>query len=135
MKYTARTISKNITNGLLTVEVEYRSEDGLDIFNDRVQTRSAQDNNWLQNEVSRRLKELETIADFKDQIVVGSIVEPVVTENTLLEDKDVYRENYKKFTKMVGALRSGLMDQKDEEFIALQIWLKNNFNSNYLDII
>ncbi len=137
MKYTARIISKNITNGLLTIEIEYRSEDGQDIFNDSVSTRSVQDENWLVDTVNRKLSELETIHSFADAITVGSPIEAIVvpTISVELAPKDEYKSKLEEFNKLQSALAKGFITPKDEEFIASLQWLRDNWTLEYLDFI
>jgi len=137
MKYTARIISKNIFNGLLTIEIEYRSADGQDIFNDQVSTRSVQDENWLVNTVNRKLTELETIQSFADKIEIGTPIEAIVMEPNLVElgSKDEYKSKLEEFSKLQASMAKGFITPTNEDFTVSLQWLKDNWSSEYLDLM
>ena len=73
MKYTAEITNKDISDGLLTVQVRFTSEDGRVIVQDAPHTRSAQDPDWLINAIKRKAKELEGLDSFIETIPMGEI--------------------------------------------------------------
>lgn len=139
MKYTAEITNKDLFDGLLVVQVRYISEDGSKIVQDSYSTRSAQDENWLQNNINRKIKELEELELFIEQIPLGEITvdTPLVIqgEKTQAElDKEAYKVDLDKFNKLVQILRQGFITVDNEEFITLQQKLKDNFKSDYIDL-
>lgn len=143
MKYTARTISKSIFNGLLTVEVEFRSEDGKDIFNDKFLTTDSQDSDWLETSIKRKLSSLESLEQFIEQIPinitfeVNNMVSKSVasSENMDVDDlKEVYKQKIKLFNQWKKVYVNGIIDQNNKEFAILTKWLNTNFKPEYIDL-
>lgn len=136
MKYTAEVTNKDLFDGLLVVQVRYISEDGSKIIQDSYSTRSGQDDNWLQNNINRKLKELEELEVFVEKIPLGQIsLEETVTESPSPNSaKEEYKEDLAKFNKMVQIIRQGIITADNAEFIALQQKLKDNFQSDYIDL-
>ena len=142
MKYTARTISKNIFNGILTVEVEFRSEDGKDIFNDKFQTLSSQDSDWLANCVNKRILDLEGLHSFLESISINTeftgLKQDEVLKLTPLKNTDPKKQEYKNdletFNLWKKAYVNGHIEINNSDFVNLQNKLKKNFKQEYLDL-
>ena len=84
--------SKTITNGLLQVVVSF--SDGKQTFTDRYETRSTQDSNWLDENIKRRIADLDGVVSFADTIQVGvysSETKQDIIDNTILTKKDEYK--------------------------------------------
>ncbi len=140
MKYSAKIISKNVFNGLLTVEVEFRSEDGKDIFNDKFCSSSVQDTDWIDQVVLKKLSNLENLDTFLESIEVGKEIkkdlDPVSKNlNQPLSHKEEFQQKLNLFRQCVSGISMGIMTAKNEEFLNLQTWLKNNLNLEYLDLL
>ena len=135
MKYTAEITNKDLNEGRLIVQVRYVSEDSTSIVQESYSTRSGQDPNWLQNNIDRKLRELEELDLFVDTIELGVIVPGVrpdiVTPNTA---KEVYKQDLERFNKLVQILRQGFVESDNAEFVALQAKLKQDFSSDYIDL-
>lgn len=136
MKYTAEVTNKDLFDGLLVVQVRYISEDGSKIIQDSYSTRSSQDENWLQNNITRKLKELEELEVFVEKIPLGQISTEVseVTVEIPSSAKEQYKEDLAKFNKMVQIIRQGIITADNSEFVELQQKLKDNFQSDYIDL-
>lgn len=134
MKYTATVLNTDLTADLLTVVVQFMSEDGSRSTTDTFQTKSAQDPNWLSLAVTRKINELEGLDEFAKTITVGEIALTPKDEAATTE-KDTYKEKLAQFERMITAYRKGLMSETDGEFVNLQQWLKDNFKSDYLDLL
>ena len=145
MKHTARIISKNIFNGLLTVEVEYRSEDSKDIFNDKIVSSSSQDDDWLETSIIKRLLALESLEAFMDKIpinaeftTVAEIVPNSIKETAKVissnDPKEQYKQKLGQFNQWKQVYINGFIDENNKDFIALVKWLTNNFKPEYIDL-
>lgn len=140
MRYTAKIISKNIFNGLLTVEVEFRSEDGKDIFNDKFSSSSIQDSDWIDQIVLKKLTNLENLDTFLESIEIGKEIKKDLKPanknlNQTLSHKDEFQQKLNLFRQCVSGISMGIMTNKNEEFLRLQTWLKNNLKLEYLDLL
>lgn len=135
MKYTAEITKKEIGEGKLTIHVVFKSLDGSKIVRDSFTTRSKQDDNWFNNNISRKLKELEELDDFTDLFEVGEVV---IDPNVVVVEPDNLKKQYKKdlerFNKLVQILRQGFIEQDHVEFVALQQRLKDDFSVDYIDL-
>lgn len=136
MKYTAQIVQKTIVNGILTVQVEYRSDDGKDIFSNLYSTNGAQDETWLSDSVNKKLTELETIHVFADSIQVGKTPETIEPKpEAELTPRELFKQNSEKFDKLISVLNKGYITSDNEEFVTLNQWLKDNWLPEYLDMV
>ncbi len=133
MKYTSEITNKDISDGLLSVQVRFTSEDGRVIVQDAFHTRSAQDPDWLINAIKRKADELEGLDAFIETVPIGEIPTdtPPPPPSTA---KDAYKADLDLFNKMVGVLRSGFIDADNAEFLAVQQRLRDNCDSSYIDL-
>ena len=133
MKYTSEVTNKDISDGLLSVQVRFTSEDRKVIVQDAFHTRSAQDPDWLINAIKRKADELEGLDAFIETIPIGEIPTdaPLPAPTTA---RDAYKADLDLFNKMVGVLRSGFIDADNAEFLAVQQRLRDNFDSSYIDL-
>ena len=144
MKYSARIISKNIFNGLLTIEVEYRSEDGKDIFNDKIVSSSTQDEDWLETSIVHKLSSLESLESFMDKISINSEFSisaaptqsvkqssKIVNSN---DPKEIYAQKLKQFNQWKQVYINGFIDESNKDFASLLKWLTTNFKPEYIDL-
>jgi hypothetical protein len=124
-------ISNKIVNGLLKVEVRF-TKDGKS-FVDRYETRSAQDGEWLNDNIKRRINDLEGIELFTTSIPTGKIkVEnPPPKEKT---DRDIYYGKLQEFNKLISVARKQLITEDHPEFKDTHKWLKDNFKPEYIDL-
>jgi len=133
MKYTSEITNKSISDGLLSVQVRFTSEDGSIIVQDAFHTRSPQDSDWLINAINRKAAELEGLDDFIETIPLGEVVvDPVVTPP--LTARDTYKADLALFNKLTNILRQGFIDADNAELLAVQQRLRDNFDSSYIDL-
>jgi hypothetical protein len=134
--WTTEIKSKTIVNGLLQVVVSF--SDGKQTFTDRYETRSSQDGNWLNDNIKRRITDLEGVVSFADTITVGAFVPIKAVEVVVDESKLTPREKYAKklemFEKLVNAIKKGVISEAYPDFIATKAWLSANWNINYFDL-
>lgn len=135
MKYTAQIVNKTIVNGILTVQVEYRSEDGNDIFSNLYSTNGAQDESWLSDSVNKKLTELENIHTFADSIEIGKTPEIKPKVETELTPRELFKQKSDEFEKLISVLNKGYITSDNEEFVTLNQWLKDNWLPEYLDMV
>jgi len=134
MKYTAEITNKDLSEGLLVIQVRYVSEDNTSIVQDSYSTRSVQDANWLQDNIDRKLRELEELDLFVDTIELGVIIPGVKPDTVPNTAKEVYKQDLERFNKLVQILRQGFVESDNAEFVALQAKLKQDFSSDYIDL-
>ena len=134
MKYTAEITNKDLNEGLLVIQVRYVSEDNTSIVQDSYSTRSVQDANWLQDNIDRKLRELEELDLFVETIELGVIVPGVKPDTVPNTAKEVYKQDLERFNKLVQILRQGFVESDNAEFVALQTKLKQDFSSDYIDL-
>lgn len=137
MAWTTEIKSKTIVNGLLQVVVEFN--DGTQTFTDRYETRSLQDANWLNDNVVRRINDLEGVVTFAGTINVGvfvptAIVVEVVVDETKLTPKERYARKLKKFESLTSAIKKGIISNTDVDFLATKQWLTDNWSINFFDL-
>jgi hypothetical protein len=135
--WTTEIKSKEITDGLLKVTVGFT--DGKQTFTDRYETRSTQDANWLNDNIARRISDLEGVVAFADTIPVGiftTIKAPVevVVDETKLTPREKYAKKLEKFEKLTNTIKKGIINDTDVDFIATKKWLSDNWNINYFDL-
>ena len=133
MKYTSEITNKDISDGLLTVQVRFTSEDRSVIVQDAFSTRSPQDPDWLMNAINRKASELEGLDAFIETIPIGEVVAdtPVVVPTTA---RDIYKADLALFNKLTNILRQGFIDADNADFVAVQDRLRVNFDSSYIDL-
>lgn len=130
--YTAKIISKSITDGLLTVVIEY--SDGKTSFQDKMVSRSGQADDWVEQEVKRRIAELEGLSALQSKISTGAV--SVATEKPVgvKTAKDTYAEKLREFEAWLNALRQGVTTVDRPAFVALKQWLHDNWQDEYLEL-
>ena len=133
MKYTSEITNKDISDGLLTVQVRFTSEDRSVIVQDAFSTRSPQDPDWLMNAINRKALELEGLDAFIDTIPIGEVTPdtPVFVPTTA---RDIYKADLALFNKLTNILRQGFIDADNADFVAVQDRLRVNFDSSYIDL-
>lgn len=133
MKYTSEITNKDISDGLLTVQVRFTSEDRSVIVQDAFSTRSPQDPDWLINAINRKATELEGLDAFIDTIPIGEVA-PDTTTPTPATARDIYKADLALFNKLTNILRQGFIDADNADFVAVQDRLRVNFDSSYIDL-
>lgn len=132
MAWTAEVTGKNYVGGTLEVTVTYT--DGKRIFNDKLVSRSDQAPDWLENEIKRRLTDLEGLDKLAAVIAPGPVVpgtKPPVEEPTA---RDVYAAKLREFEAWLSALRQGVTTIDRPAFVTLKQWLLDNWQDNYIEL-
>jgi len=133
MPYTAAVVSKQIKQGQLHVVLEYYNAHGEGILRDEMVSRSNQDDNWIMNEVMRRIKDLEGVDILYNRIVTGTVKIPA-PEKKVVTLYDKYAQDLNNFSRYLAALRQGIIPIDRTEFVALREKLKTNFRPEYLEL-
>ena len=134
MKYTSEITNKDISDGLLTVQVRFTSEDRSVIVQDAFSTRSMQDPDWLINAINRKAAELEGLDAFIETIPMGEVTAATIPTPLPTTARDIYKADLALFNKLTGVLRLGFIEADNADFVAVQLRLRDNFDSSYIDL-
>lgn len=134
MKYTSEITNKDISDGLLTVQVRFTSEDRSVIVQDAFSTRSPQDPDWLINAINRKASELEGLDAFIETIPIGEVAGVIPAQPVEDTPRQAYEKDLQTFNKLVSILRQGFIEADNADFVAVQQRLKDNFDSSYIDL-
>ena len=136
MEYTVEIKSAVVSDGMLTVKVQFTSDDGTQIVHDSFLTRSGQDESWLKKKIADRIVELQGVNDLLAKIQVGEFAVETNPDaaDASLSPKELYAADLETFNTMVSAMRKGVIDQDNESFQLLQQKLKADFCDDYLDL-
>jgi hypothetical protein len=133
MAWTATVTGKTISNGLLQVVVAFN--DGKQTFTDKYETRNLQDDNWLNDNIKRRISDLDGVITLADKISTGVfVVKPTDEKIEPTGGRELYKSKLETFEKMVSAIRKGVITDKNESFVTLKTWLQTNFLDEYIDL-
>lgn len=127
--YTAKSTGKSLSNGVLSVTVEYTN--GTDTFSEVYQANSGQDTHWLENRVRNRLLSANTLPDFSDSLQLGPIVPSIVVPTT----SDIWGDSYIKLRFMQKSVDDGLLDKTDTDYVSLKKRVKDTFDKSYISYI
>lgn len=133
MKYTSEITNKDISDGLLTVQARFTSEDRKVIVQEAFHTRSAQDPDWLTNAIKRKADELEGLDAFIETIPIGQI-DLEAPHHPPATPRDAYQADLALFNKMNNILRLGFIEADNAELLVVQKRLRDNFDSSYIDL-
>lgn len=127
---------KEDAKGQLTVGVEFiRDGDGKVVREDYV-TSQGQAEGWLQEQVNRKLKDLEAVAA---TVVpeVGAVIQKLpdpTPEPSGDAQRDAYAADIARYNRYLSAVRLGIPIDKQQDFIDLKARLATNFQPAYLDL-
>ena len=125
--YKASIVSTKISKGLLSVEVSFDSEE--DSFTDRFETNQYQENSWLEEQITRKLRHLNSLSLIKDSIGIGPF-QP--SESPPKSDRDVYFEKRTLYLNYMSEARTGSIKYDRPIIAELLAWLRANFKDEYL---
>lgn len=125
--YKAEIVSKKINKGLLIVEVLFTSDE--DSFSDIIETNQYQDNSWIGEQIERRLKHLNSLANIKDAIVLGSYQK---NEQPPKSELEIYQEKTALYHNYMATARLGVINYDRPIITELRQWLRDNFKDEYL---
>ena len=123
--YTANIDSKTFSGGKLTVKVTY-SNGNENITEDLIYTQ-AQDENYIDDIISRKLNDLNSLSNLYDSIVIGNYN----LKETSDSDKDLYYKKASEYMKFMNIASMGLISHDRAIIIELNTWLKANFKDEY----
>lgn len=125
--YKADITSTTINKGLLTVEVLFYSNN--DSFKDVFQTNQQQDESWLEDQIERKLNNLNSLIKIKESIVIGPYQK---TEKVLDVEAKKYHEKTILYHNYMNTARTGIINYDRPVITELREWLRNNFKDEYL---
>lgn len=123
--YTANIDRKTFSGGKLTVKVTY-SNGNENITEDLIYTQ-AQDENYINDIISRKLNDLNSLSNLYDSIVIGNYNLKEASNS----DKDLYYKKASEYMKFMNIARMGLIPHDRAIIIELNTWLKANFKDEY----
>lgn len=126
--YTAIINKKKFSGGKLTVEVIYTN--GNENIIDTHEANQSQELSWLENIISRKLKDLNSLSDINDSIVIG----PFSKWEQIESEKDIYYKKAIAYTRYMAIARNGFIKSDRPIIIELREWLINNFKDEYVDL-
>lgn len=134
MAWTVKVLDKLISNGQITVTVEY--SDGADTFSETHSIKTT-GNLIFERQISARIKQLEALGTYAATIPIGDI-DLVALENKLADSADeIARKQYHKWvTQLTGAMeavRLGVLTGSESQITTLRDNLKNNFIPEYIN--
>lgn len=131
MAFTAKIVNKIWKNGQLTVELEYT--DGTRTFHDSMVSRSGQVVDWVESEVERRLNDLAGLDALAESIEFGPVAVNAV-RSARVEPVSEYETKLRQFNAWLEALRQGVTPVDRPAFVALKMWLRDNWQDEYLEL-
>ena len=126
--YIANINSKTFKNGKLTVEVTYSN--GNENITESHEVTQSQDINWLNDIINRKLKDLNSLSDINDSIVIGQFNK----EAKIKSDRDLYYEKASQYMKYMDIARIGFIQHDRPIIIKLKEWLADNFKEEYVNL-
>ena len=136
--YTAQIVEQSLDQGLLRVTVRF-DIDGGGSFTEVFETRQAQGDDWIEEQIRRKLKDVNALPALKDKIQLkqGAIIE--ITAEEILEsatptEREVYAKDLADFERYVNALTRGITVEENPNFGALKQRLIANFKDEYIDM-
>ena len=135
MSWTATVANKQIDKrGNLIVTVEFT--DGVKTISEDFATSQEQPEGWLEEQVNRKLKDLEAVSA---TVVpeVGSVIQKMPDpgpEPSGDAQRDAYAADIERYNKYLNAIRIGVKVDKVQDFIDLKQRLADNFQPDYLDL-
>lgn len=130
--YSAQSVSKTIENGILSIEVEFKDENG-NKFRETYHANSGTDPYWLQNRVKNKLHELNTLVELHDSFELGDIP----NEYGMPEPSEgqVWAQEVFALKQMKKAVELGLMEETDAELKAAKKRVKDGFKKDYISTV
>lgn len=130
--YTAEIISKEIIEGKIVVKVKFSN--GMTDIIDTFETTQGQSDNWPQQGIERKVKDLNGLSSLLTKVQIGLVDVPVPTpvEVEVQQDYTDYKNDLALFDKYVSAMSKGFTSQQEAGFIVLKQKLTDNFKPEYL---
>lgn len=126
--YTATINSKTFKGGKLTVEVIYTN--GNENITDIHEATQSQESSWLKDLIDRKLKDLNSLSDINESIVIGKFNKKDIVES----ERDVYYKKATAYTRYMSIARNGFIKSDRPIILELREWLTSNFKDEYVDI-
>lgn len=130
--YKATIKKSEIKNGLLSVDVKF--DDGTDVFTEKFETNQPQPQDWINQQVAKKIENINSLNTIKDSLPDGEISLPVDITPTKSLERMEFEADLKTFSSFVSAVQQGIADRESPEFVALKNKLKTNFKPEYLDL-
>jgi hypothetical protein len=124
--YTADILSKKIINGRLTVEVSFHNEE--ETFSDTFETAQYQDDAWIGEQITRRLRHLNSLYILKDAINIG----PFTEKNVVKTEREIYQEKNTLYQNYMNWARMGIITHDRPIIVELREWLRTNFKEEFM---
>lgn len=126
--YIATINNKTFKSGKLTIEVTYSN--GNENITEPHEVTQSQDVNWLNDIINRKLKDLNSLSDINDSIIIGEFNNKVQVKS----DKDLYYEKASQYMKYMEIARMGIILHDRPIIVELKDWLILNFKDDYINL-
>lgn len=133
--YKATIKNKEIIDGMFSVDVEFTDLDNDKRFTERFETNQAQTDTWIEDQVARKIANLERLSEMSESTEIGSNISS--RKNPVLQkspDRIEFENDLANFSRFVSAAQQGIASRESAEFIAMRDKLKANFSTEYLDL-
>lgn len=119
--------------GRLSVHLVFFDEATNRHFKEEMVTTQPQDDEWVQERVTKRIAELVELDSFSQKLMAGEIA-PKEKIEKVLSPKDEYAEDLKTYQRFLTAQRQGFTTEEDATFKQLQTKLRTNFSPDFIDL-
>lgn len=132
--YKAEITDKGFDNGMLSVVVKFTNEEGKQV-EETFQTNQSQNDEWLTERVTSKLKHLNALEEKAKNIVISTKFEDVEVVAEGKAERDEFLNDYQKLSTINRLISLGILTEDYEEKAELVAKLKTNFKPEYLGII
>ena len=127
--WTAKILSKKLVSGLLRIRFQFTN--GTETFEECYDTHVPQGSGWLNDLIYERLGQLNNIDDMLPTIPVGDYVPTAHVYDPVDTPRELYQVKLALYYRMVEMISVGVIMASNTDYVALKLWLKNNFIANY----
>lgn len=134
--YKAEIIGKEFVRGMLSIAVRFKDEENNDEVKEKFETNQPQPEEWLGEQIDRKLGFLNELKVKADTIEIATKFE--AKEKVVSEDKSAQTEfidDVNKLRSMKRFIDLGVIEENDESYVALQAKIKSNFKSEYIGLV
>jgi hypothetical protein len=136
--YKAEIIGKEFVRGMLSIAVRFRDEEANDEVKEIFQNNQQQTEDWITEQIDRKLKHLNGLKELSTKIDIGTEFEAKAEAEKADEAKIAQTEfidDVNKLRSMKRFIDIGIIEENDESYVALQTKIKNNFKSEYIGLV
>jgi len=134
--YKAEIIGKEFVRGMLSIAVRFRDEEANDEVKEIFQNNQEQTEDWITEQIDRKLKHLNGLKELSTKIDIGTEFEAKAKEVSAEKTAQTeFIDDVNKLRSMKRFIDIGIIEENDESYVALQTKIKNNFKSEYIGLV